>query len=201
MKLQTSSRRGRHYVAAMVLGTALSALGAPAPVVAAGEISESTIGNLSRYCTVCWRNARLPTDRWGDCTQEVLGRLLDRVSPARWGRLLARESAERREFVRAIDTVKKRTLRECRRSTSSQTVVEDRLSIQAQERAETREAVQEAAANLLSARQQRIMHMSFDGCSVADIGRDLSLPPDRVSDEKYKAIRKLRDHFRQTEVG
>jgi RNA polymerase sigma factor (sigma-70 family) len=198
MKLQTPSRRGRHYVAAMVLGTALSALGTAAPAAAAGEISDAAIGNLSRYCTACWRNARLPADRWGDCTQEVFGRLLDRVAPASWGRLLARETEERREFIRAIDTVKKRTLRECRRSTPLIAAVEDRRGLQARERAETRSAVQQAAAGLLSTRQQRIMHLSFEGSSVQDIARALCLSPDRVSDEKYKAIRKLRDYFHST---
>jgi RNA polymerase sigma factor (sigma-70 family) len=182
----------------MVLGTALSALGTSAP---ASEISEAAIGNLSRYCTACWRNARVPADRWGDCTQEVFGRLLDRVNPASWNRLLTRESEERREFIRAIDTVKKRTLRECRRSTSLTSVVEDRRDLETRARAETRTAVQQAAAELLSARQQRIMNMSFEGCPVQDIARALSVSPDRVSDEKYKAIRKLRDHFEQSDMA
>jgi RNA polymerase sigma factor (sigma-70 family) len=199
MKVQTPARRGRHYVAAMVLGTALSALGSPAPV-AASEISAGTIGNLSRYCTACWRNAGLPVDRWGDCTQEVLGRLLDRVRPACWSRLLAQDSEERREFIRAIDTVKKRTQRDCRRTTPLTRAVADTRDFEARKLAETRDAIQQAASGLLSTRQQRIVHMSFEGCGVADIARSLSLTPDRVSDEKYKAIRKLREHFQRTDI-
>jgi DNA-directed RNA polymerase specialized sigma24 family protein len=39
--------------------------------------------------------------------------------------------------------------------------------------------------------------LSFEGWSVHDIAHELRVPPERVSDEKYKAIRKLRDHFQQ----
>ena len=48
---------------------------------------------------------------------------------------------------------------------------------------------------MLSPRQQRIVRMSFEGWSVHDIASELRLPPERVSDEKYKAIRKLRATF------
>jgi DNA-binding NarL/FixJ family response regulator len=48
---------------------------------------------------------------------------------------------------------------------------------------------------LLTPRQQRILQMSFEGWSVHDIAADLRLPPERISDEKYKAVRKLREHL------
>jgi DNA-directed RNA polymerase specialized sigma24 family protein len=37
--------------------------------------------------------------------------------------------------------------------------------------------------------------LSFDGWSVQEIADEMQLPPERVSDEKYKAIRKLRATF------
>jgi RNA polymerase sigma factor (sigma-70 family) len=61
--------------------------------------------------------------------------------------------------------------------------------------AEQREAVRLASAQLLSPRQQRIMQLSFDGWSVQDIAEEMLLPAERVSDEKYKAIRKLHDRL------
>ena len=61
--------------------------------------------------------------------------------------------------------------------------------------ADEREAVRRAAADLLSPRQQRILQLSFDGWSVHEIALELQLPAERVSDEKYKAIRKLRGSF------
>ena len=90
----TRPRKRRHYMMAMVLGTALSAFGQSAAQAAPAE----AIQDISRYCTTCWRNARLPADRWGDCTQEVFRRLLDRVPTDEWNRLLNGAGEERREF-------------------------------------------------------------------------------------------------------
>src|SRR6266851_10418460 len=106
-----SSRTKRHrYLAVVVLGTTLSALGTPAPVAAAAsETTSRAVTDISRYCTTCWRNARLDPNSWDDCTQEVFTRLLERVSPDAWERVLKMEGDERREFFRAIDTVKKRS--------------------------------------------------------------------------------------------
>src|ERR1700722_16653334 len=98
--------RRRSVLVAMVLGTALTAL-VPSSLPASPE----TVSDISRYCAACWRNARLPADRWSDCTQDVFVRLLERVAPDAWNRVLADDGDERREFLRAIDAVKKRTQR------------------------------------------------------------------------------------------
>ncbi len=110
MKQPSSPKFRRPYLVAMVLGTALAAMGTTE--TGAEEISTRAISSISRYCTACWRNARLPPDLWGDCTQEVLCRLLERVPAAGWDHVLTGESDERREFLRAIDAVKKRRQRE-----------------------------------------------------------------------------------------
>jgi DNA-directed RNA polymerase specialized sigma24 family protein len=60
---------------------------------------------------------------------------------------------------------------------------------------EDRTIVREKAAELLSRRQERILHMSLEGWSVHDIATELGVPADRVSDEKYKTVRKLREYF------
>jgi RNA polymerase sigma factor (sigma-70 family) len=181
---------------AMVLGTALSAM---SPVARAeGGASPTTlrtVADLSRYCTVCWRNARLPADFWNDCTQEVLCRLLERVPTDAWDRALKAESDEHREFVRAIDTVKKRTQRRKKWSSQALDLVADRQAGPRRLLADDRAAVDRAASELLSPRQQSILKLSFEGWSVQEIGQKLALPPERVSDEKYKAIRKLRSHL------
>src|SRR5437868_10845605 len=98
--------RPRRVVVAMMLGTALSTLGA-----SAAQASPQTVTDISRYCSTCWRNARLPADCWADCTQDVFVRLLERVPTDSWNRVLQIEGEERREFVRAIDAVKKRVQR------------------------------------------------------------------------------------------
>ena len=53
----------------------------------------------------------------------------------------------------------------------------------------------QAAMELLSERQQRIIQLSLEGWSVHDIASELKTGPERVSDEKYKAIRKLREYL------
>jgi RNA polymerase sigma factor (sigma-70 family) len=173
---------------ALVVGTALSTLGILAPETAAAP----AVRDISRYCTTCWRNARLQPDHWQDCTQEVFVRLLERVNPERWDRVLTpEETDERREFLRAIDAVKKRTQR-ARRPASLEADAADRGEPRRQELAEQRHTVLQAAAEHLTPRQSRILKLSLDGWSVADISSELALPPERVSDEKYKAVQRLR---------
>ncbi len=182
---------------ALVLGTALSTMGSAS--AAPGQPSESVlraVSDMNRYCTACWRNARLHPDCWTDCTQEVFCRLMARIQPASWSQVLADDGEERREFIRAIDAVKKRTQRSRKYASRPLDFVADPRDPQEQRLAEDREAVDRAAGQLLSARQQRILDLSFEGWSVQEIARELHVPPERVSDEKYKAVHKLRDHFR-----
>ena len=187
------------YMVAVFLGTALSAA---APAVAAGatlpEAGQRAITDMGRYCSTCWRNARLPVEAWSDCTQEVFSRLLERVPVRDWPRVLGDEGEERREFLRAIDTVKKRTQR-ARKWASGLDGVADQNDVMRRELDEQRLQVSEAAAELLTPRQQRIVQMSFEGWSVHDIAAELAVPAERVSDEKYKAIRKLRMHLAEAD--
>jgi RNA polymerase sigma factor (sigma-70 family) len=203
MNIPPQIRGRRGAVAAMLLGTALTAFGtaAAARADASPDGTVRIVNDMSRYCTVCWRNARLHPDYWGDCTQEVFSRMLQRVSPDSWDQALRGEGEERREFLRAIDAVKKRTQRALRRSTGLNDVVADDRDNQERQVAEERDAVRRAAAEFLSPRQQRIVQLSFDGWSVQEIAGEMQLPAERVSDEKYKAIRKLRSSFGVGEVA
>jgi RNA polymerase sigma factor (sigma-70 family) len=185
---------------AVVLGTAIAAMG-PESRASAQEISPKAINNISRYCTACWRNARLPQDQWGDCTQEVLTRLLRNLPAKSWDHVLANETEERREFIRAIDAVKKRHQRSRWQSTAAPEFLADARQQSTRERDDQREAVQQAAERVLSDRQQRILRLLCDGHNVADIATELSMSPERVSDEKYKAIQKLRTYFHTDSVS
>jgi RNA polymerase sigma factor (sigma-70 family) len=190
-------RKHRRYMVAMVLGTALTAAGsAPAfaPVPKPGELRAAT--DISRYCTVCWRNARLNPDSWADCTQEVFCRLLERVSIESWPRALQCDGEERREFFRAIDAVKKRSQR-ARRWAGDSTDVADHRNAHERQLADDREIVRQISQQVLTPRQQQIINLSFEGWSVGEIASKLELPAARVSDEKYKAIHKLRESLPQ----
>jgi len=184
-----TTKPGR-MMAAMVLGTALSAFGPPAQAT-----STQTVNDLSRYCTACWRNARLPADCWPDCTQEVFTRLLERIPAHDWGSLLRVEGEERREFLRAIDAVKKRVQRGRKWSPYPAESVADHRPEADGLRAELNEELRRAADELLSDRQRLIIQRSIEGYTVQDIAGQLDIGPERVSDEKYKAIRKLRSHL------
>ena len=179
-------RTKRPYVMAVVLGTALTAFGST------GESTLQAIADMGRYCTTCWRNARLPADSWTDCTQEVFRRLLERLPADAWQRVLAGDGDERREFLRAIDTVKKRSQRSRKWAGHDMEHVADPRG---EGLADEREAVERAAREWLSPRQRRILQMSFEGWAVHEMAQELGLPVERVSDEKYKAIRKLRAHL------
>lgn len=177
-------------VVAVMVGAALTAFDAPA----SAAVGDKAIQDIDRYCQACWRNARLPADAWGDCTQEVFHRLLQRVPMHSWTQVLAADGEERREFVRAIDAVKKRTQRRKKFGTLNEEVSDHTFRPQ-QEITENRELVRRAAENVLSSRQQQIIQLSFEGYSVQDLAARLRMSPERVSDEKYKAIRKLRSHL------
>ncbi len=185
-------RRAKPYMMAMVLGTALTTFSPSLGEATAHSESAPAVADLSRYCTACWRNARLPIDTWDDCTQEVLYRLLRTVPMDAWEQTLALESEEHRELVRAIDAVKKRTQRQKRWSSQALDTVADRQQSRRHDLDEERALVGRAAADVLTDRQQRIVQLSLEGWSVQEIGQRMELSPDRVSDEKYKAIRKLR---------
>ncbi|MFL5338645.1 MAG: sigma-70 family RNA polymerase sigma factor [Gemmataceae bacterium] len=178
----------RTVVAAVMLGAALTMANASAQ---ASESGDKAVNDIQRYCAACWRNARLHPDSWPDCTQEVFSRLLERLPMASWNRVLVLESDERREFVRAIDAVKKRTQRARKWAPLNEELAESRR----RDLREERDVVQRVARDVLSDRQQSILQMSFEGYSVQEVADRLAMSPERVSDEKYKAIRKLRTHL------
>jgi RNA polymerase sigma factor (sigma-70 family) len=179
----------RRLMAAVVAGTALSAVGSEAR---ASSPAPEAVTDISKYCQVCWRNARLHPDSWPDCTQEVLVRLLQTIEPDKWSGLLKQdENDDRREFLRAIDAVKKRTQR-ARKTSGLADEIADRRDAPEAARNELHEELEKVSHKVLSQRQQQILRLTCDGWSVPEIADELSTTVERVSDEKYKAIRKLR---------
>lgn len=186
-------RKKQPYLMAMVLGTAIAAM--PGNLAACQEISERALGTIERYCTTCWRNAHLPQDRWEDCTQEVIRRLLERIPMERWRQLLAQETEERREFLRAIDTVKKRHQRDRMKGHPLPEALSDSHAFDRDRRNDELDAVREIADDLLTERQRKIIQKTLEGASVRDIALEMNITADRASDEKYKAIQRLRKYF------
>jgi len=188
--LVTRTRKAGPTAVAFVIG--LAALTAQAS-------ETDLVRDIQRYCTVCWRNARLDPRLWDDCTQEVCCRLLTK---ARGGQLdltqvLAEDTPDRRELVRAIDMVRKRVQRTKRFQTlDGFTTPSSNLDQRQRDRIELGEILESARRAVLSSRQDRIIELWMRGWTVPEIGAELDLPLTRVSDEKYKALRKLEQHLR-----
>jgi RNA polymerase sigma factor (sigma-70 family) len=192
--IPTAAAKSRSMMAAVVLGTALG-LSPELAQAATEERNPVSVDDISKYCQACWRNARLPADRWQDCTQQVLVRLLERVPTSKWQSILADgNSLEREEFVRAIDTVKKRTqrIKNYTDFNDDMTPRDQRIENRVQEE---RQEVTEIAPRLLSERQQKIVELSFNGWAIPDIASELGTTVQRISDEKYKAVQKLKTHL------
>lgn len=200
--IPTAATRSRSMMVAVVLGTAVAAGDAkaiaPAHRATMADSGADVVQDLSRYCQACWRNARLPADAWPDCTQQVFARLLERVEPAKWSTLIQTEGEERKEFFRAIDAVKKRTQR-ARRFVDLSTDVADRRAADAF--GDRRDELARASQEVLSPRQRRIVELTAGGWGVPEIANELGTTPERISDEKYKAIRKLRTHLQVDETA
>src|SRR4051812_35110756 len=182
-------RTRRAVATALVMG--LAALTAQAN-------ESELVHDIQRYCAVCWRNARLDPGLWDDCTQEVCCRLLTK---ARAGALdlnlvLADDTPERRELVRAIDMVRKRVQRAKRHASLEADLTPgpdaDRRHRDRQELGEILEAARRA---VLTDRQDRIVELWTRGWTVPEIADQMKMSPTRVSDEKYKALRKLEHHL------
>lgn len=182
-----SIRQSAPAMTALVIGLA---------ALTANARESDLVRDIQRYCTVCWKNAHLDPSLWDDCTQEVCVRLLGK---ARDGQLdlnlvLADDTPERRELVRAIDMVRKRV----QRSKKYQPLDETAPSFTSDDdrnRLELGEILEAARRAVLSPRQDRIVELWTRGWTVPEIAESLALNPARVSDEKYKALRKLERHL------
>lgn len=184
--------RARAALPAVALAVGLVALTAQA---AEGVV----VRDIERYCAACWRNARIDPGVWDDCTQEVCVRLLTK---ARAGELdltqvLAEDSPERRELVRAIDMVRKRVQR-ARRTVAFTDQIPATAGPGHAERMELGDLLLNARRAVLSPRQDTIIELWSRGWAMPEIADRLGMPVARVSDEKYKALRKLQGHLTET---
>ncbi len=157
------------------------------------------VRDIQRYCTVCWRNAHLDPTLWEDCTQEVCCRLLAkaRAGQLELNQVMADDTPERRELVRAIDMVRKRVQR-AKRHLPLDPVITPSVDVDRKnrERFELGEILETARRAVLSTRQDKILELWMRGWTVPEIGEELEMALARVSDEKYKALRKLEQYLR-----
>ncbi len=188
-KTMLSRRMSATAYAAVVIATSLGS--------ATAEAQESrAIESIDRYCRASWRNARIDRQDWEECTQQTFTELLERVSSDRWTEAIENnQSTERRELNRSIWRIAQRWRRAPRPRQGSTDMLAQAPASQPRSEEPGMDEVLQALSSPntgLSSRQQVVMQRWIAGDSVTEIAADLDLPPARVSDEKYKAIQKLR---------
>lgn len=154
---------------------------------------------IQAYCRTSWKNSKVRQTDWDDCTQDVMLRLYSSLTREQLGIALNNpESQERRELNRAVWATSQRWRRQHRHQQLTDDYSNPTRSDPWPEMMSELQRVQSAATNSharLTPTQRDIIRRSSEGASIADIASDLKLQPQRVSDEKYKAIQKLKDYF------
>jgi len=203
-----SATRLRMSLAACALVVATSAAdpstqaagGACAAVTAAARVSQADLlRKIEAYCTRSWQNAGIARQDWADCTNDVFARLLQRLGQEGLQRAIEdRESEQRRELNRSIWTMAQRWRRSPRlsplASDDAGPTEHDPWPAKMEALSQVRSAI-DSDETRLSPTQRDIVTRWSDGESISSIADTLDLSPARVSDEKYKAIQKLRRHF------
>lgn len=186
----SQNRRLNLAACAVVFATALGSSAQASPT------DLQAIQQIEHYCTASWRNAGIARQDWQDCTQQALLELLESLSSSQLNAAIHdSSSSERRELNRAVWRTAKRWQRSVRPFSLDESRVTGQLDVPATREQQAWEQVVAAGANCLSTRQQEILRLLHDGWAVHDIASEMQLTPARVSDEKYKAIAKLREEL------
>jgi RNA polymerase sigma factor (sigma-70 family) len=162
------------------------------------------LAQLDRYLARAWFRAGIPPQQHDDCTQAVYTTLLQTVGRDQFDQLvsdvgqsgirdvLSSETPEGPDFFRAIDSVKKRAQRE--RSYQSLDMVDSLYTNRSNlSTAELKSTLQEAISASLSPREAALIQATLQGETPAEIAEQWGIAPKTVSNEKTRALQKLRD--------
>ena len=162
------------------------------------------LGQLDRYLARAWFRAGLAPQQHDDCTQAVYASLLQNLGRDRFDQLLgevgqvgirdvlSRETADGPDFFRAVDTVKKRAQRE-RTYQPLDSVDASSMNRPNESAAEWKDSLQEAILSSLSPREAALIRATLQGETPAEIAHQWGIAPKTVSNEKTRALQKLRE--------
>ncbi|MDR3638249.1 MAG: sigma-70 family RNA polymerase sigma factor [Isosphaeraceae bacterium] len=184
--------------------THLSDLIGPSADQADAQSVAAGISQLNRYLNRAWYRAGISAQLHDDSTQAVYVSLLQNLGSVRFNSLLAdigqngirdvlsRETADGPDFFRAVDAVKKRAQRE---KTFQPLDSIDVASSSVAEVSPTsrRGALQEAIAQSLTPREASLIQDTLMGKTPAEIALQWGVAPKTVSNEKTRALQKLRE--------
>jgi len=173
---------------------------------AAVESSDVSAGlaQLDRYLARAWFRAGLASQQHDDCTQAVYASLLQTFGRDRFDQLLgevgevgirdvlSRETADGPDFFRAVDTVKKRAQRE-RTYQPLDSVDAASMNRPDESAAVWKDSLHEAILSSLSPREAALIRATLQGETPAEIAQQWGIAPKTVSNEKTRALQKLRE--------
>jgi DNA-binding CsgD family transcriptional regulator len=172
------------------------------PAAPTSESVDAGLAQMNRYLARAWSRAGVPPQQFDDCSQAVYASLLQTFGRERFDQIMAdvdqrgipqvlnRDNALGPDFFRAIDMVKKRALRQ-----KNYQALDDGLDVSAGSdgAAENwRGALHEAIARNLSPREADLIHATLQGFTPAEIASQWGVAPKTVSNEKTRALSKLR---------
>ncbi len=162
------------------------------------------LAQLGKYLNRAWYRAGIPTQYHDDSSQAVYETLLRTMGRPRFESLVStvgvsrvkdvfnRDTSQGVAFFRAVDMVKKRAQRE--RIHTSLDAVNASADLARQEHSSSlREALREAIAHNLSAREAALIQDTLAGKTPAEIASSWGVTPKTVSNEKSRVLQKLRD--------
>ncbi|HMO13559.1 MAG TPA: hypothetical protein PKD64_11970 [Pirellulaceae bacterium] len=169
--------------------------------IAGRELDQQTLQLIEHYCLTSWRNSRLPEAEWDDSTQQVLLELLETLTPEEIVEAIrSPDSAARRDLNRAIWRICKRVKRQQPLSSLSEVDIPARAESDRFEQLDQHvHLLREVANHELTAPQGDVVEMLLNGRTVAQIAKKLQTSPARISDVKYRAIKKLRELLESNE--
>jgi DNA-directed RNA polymerase specialized sigma24 family protein len=165
---------------------------------------ESGLSQLDRYLARTWYRSGIDPQKHEDCTQAVYTSLLQQFGRERFDRMLeeiglagireifSRETADGPDFFRTVDAVKKRAQRERSHQSIDRVDVADEFG-STREELDRRAALLEAISRSLSRREAELINETLLGRTPAEIAQVWGVAPKTVSNEKAKALQKLRE--------
>ena len=197
MKRERTAASAGLQFAACAVAMAASVSGA---LASGGEAQ--ALDSIERYCSASWRTAGIARQDWPDCTQAVFMELLERLSRDKVSTAISdAQSEERRELNRSIWCITQRWRRAPRLYTLDPHGPAHPTVYPTRRDDDSWDEVAEAAADCLSEQQRRIVGLYAEGWSINEIADELSITAARASDEKYKAVQKLRRTLGLGKVG
>lgn len=169
------------------------------------EALQAGLRQLNRYLARSWARAGIGPQQFEDCSQAVYATLLQQFGRDGFDQTLAdvgrqgipkvlnRDTERGPDFFRAIDMVKKRTLRQ-----KTHLALDDQLDLPESAgsdgaNADWRGALNDAIARSLNAREADLIQATLQGFSPAEIANRWGVAPKTVSNEKTRALGKLRE--------